>query len=445
MTPVGSVIVSSTTASTNSSTGALVVKGGLGVAGNINTAGNLNVSGSSVIDGSLKLSSMTSGSVLFAGTGGTVTQDNSSLYWDGANKRLGIGSNSPAQTLSVSGTSYFSGNVGIGTTNPAASFEISGTIKINGGSPGAGKVLVSDANGLASWQTTTPLGGASYDSGWFNIACDKTYQLNLGFTGFPKQLNAYYKLSNGQIIPWGVNHYGDAYQMNGAVLDYDATGKIYVRTSTPNGSYICGLFHVGYTRNRLDNGFDDLFNQNTGVQFRVIASDGAGGSQWSTASGSISYSEGNVGIGTASPTAKLDVAGEIKFGNTSSTCNAVMEGQQRYNSTSKRMEFCNGTGWFMLTSIRRTVCSYANDNHIQSNGVNVYSWLAGDCDNGVPTTGCVGQISKAVACGSDEDWAALGPNEVANGATAGANGGMRWFIPSACNGVYIRAIYDCAN
>jgi hypothetical protein len=43
--------------------------------------------------------------------------------------------------------------------------------------------------------------------------------------------------------------------------------------------------------------------------------------------------------------AKLDVAGEVKFGNTSSICNATNEGQQRYNSITKTMEFCNGTAW----------------------------------------------------------------------------------------------------
>jgi len=54
---------------------------------------------------------------------------------------------------------------------------------------------------------------------------------------------------------------------------------------------------------------------------------------------------GNVGIGTTNPSAKLQVAGEIKIGNTSSACDSSTEGQQRYNSTTKKMEYCNGTSW----------------------------------------------------------------------------------------------------
>jgi len=50
---------------------------------------------------------------------------------------------------------YFEGNVGIGTISPAVKLEVNGQIKINGGSPGAGKVLTSDGSGLGSWQTPT--------------------------------------------------------------------------------------------------------------------------------------------------------------------------------------------------------------------------------------------------------------------------------------------------
>ncbi len=50
------------------------------------------------------------------------------------------------------------GNVGINNLNPVAKLDVNGTIKISGGSPAAGKVLTSDANGLASW-ATIPTGG----------------------------------------------------------------------------------------------------------------------------------------------------------------------------------------------------------------------------------------------------------------------------------------------
>ncbi|HRZ51282.1 MAG TPA: hypothetical protein P5080_04860 [Candidatus Paceibacterota bacterium] len=44
-------------------------------------------------------------------------------------------------------------DVGIGTNAPAAKLDINGQIMIRGGLPGAGKVLTSNAVGLASWET----------------------------------------------------------------------------------------------------------------------------------------------------------------------------------------------------------------------------------------------------------------------------------------------------
>ncbi len=48
-----------------------------------------------------------------------------------------------------------SGGVGIGTTSPGAKLDVNGQVKITDGSQGAGRVLTSDASGLASWQTPT--------------------------------------------------------------------------------------------------------------------------------------------------------------------------------------------------------------------------------------------------------------------------------------------------
>jgi hypothetical protein len=46
----------------------------------------------------------TAGSIVFAGSGGTYTQDNSGLFWDNTNKRLGVNDNTPGGILDVKGT-----------------------------------------------------------------------------------------------------------------------------------------------------------------------------------------------------------------------------------------------------------------------------------------------------------------------------------------------------
>ena len=64
-------------------------------------------------------------------------------------------SNNQNVSIGEAGTSNLlvSGKVGIGNINPGAKLEVTGQVKITGGAPGAGKVLTSDATGLATWQT----------------------------------------------------------------------------------------------------------------------------------------------------------------------------------------------------------------------------------------------------------------------------------------------------
>lgn len=57
------------------------------------------------------LSGKTIGSVLFAGTGGLIQQDNANFFWDDTNNRLGLGNAAPARTLDVSGSSFFRGSI----------------------------------------------------------------------------------------------------------------------------------------------------------------------------------------------------------------------------------------------------------------------------------------------------------------------------------------------
>lgn len=54
----------------------------------------------------------------------------------------------PVAALTIDQT----GNVGIGATAPGAKLEVGGQVKVTGGVPGSGKVLTSDAAGLATWE-----------------------------------------------------------------------------------------------------------------------------------------------------------------------------------------------------------------------------------------------------------------------------------------------------
>jgi len=65
-------------------------------------------------------------------------------------------------TISGDTIYHLTGNVGIGTTSPGAKLEVAGQVKITGGAPGTGKVLTSDAGGLAAWQT--PAGGGGFSN-----------------------------------------------------------------------------------------------------------------------------------------------------------------------------------------------------------------------------------------------------------------------------------------
>ncbi len=88
------------------------------------------------------------------------------------------------------------GNIGIGAANPGAKLEVNGQIKITGGWPGSGYVLVSDSSGLATWQAWVPAstvdatnitnGVANYipkfGTGWTGIFASTLYQ-SAGYIG----------------------------------------------------------------------------------------------------------------------------------------------------------------------------------------------------------------------------------------------------------------------
>ena len=81
-----------------------------------------------------------------------------------ADNQLVIGNLIYGNNMDGTGDVVSSGNIGIGVKNPTARLEINGQVKITGGNPGAGKVLQSDAGGLASWEDPVDVHDVLYDA-----------------------------------------------------------------------------------------------------------------------------------------------------------------------------------------------------------------------------------------------------------------------------------------
>jgi hypothetical protein len=97
-----------------------------------------------------------------------------------------------------------------------------------------------------------------------------------------------------------------------------------------------------------------------------------------------------VGIGTSSPQARLDVAGEFKVGNSGAPCNAGREGQVRYNSTSKKLEFCNASNWVSAGGDLRVESGTNVAPDVCSDGASLVPYeSAFFCTSGVPAKNIV--------------------------------------------------------
>ena len=99
MSPTGSVVVSSTTASTDSQTGALIVRGGLGIAGHIFSSGTI-ITSSNIQGASITATS---------GISTNVIQGNSNLSLNPNAGNVGVGTVSPLTKLAVNGNTVLGG------------------------------------------------------------------------------------------------------------------------------------------------------------------------------------------------------------------------------------------------------------------------------------------------------------------------------------------------
>jgi hypothetical protein len=192
-------------------------------------------------------------------------------------------------TISGSDIYHLTGNVGIGTSSPSAKLEVNGQVKITGGSPGAGKVLTSDAGGLATWQTPTSGGGP--DGDWA-ISGNNMYAMPSGNVGI------------GTMSP------GSKLEVAGS-----SSRAVVQGTNTGAGVGVQGESssnHGVVGKSTMDDGIHGESANGYGVYGSSNSGSGVYGTSASGNAGYFSgkaYFSGNVGIGTENATQLLHVYG----------------------------------------------------------------------------------------------------------------------------------------
>ncbi len=123
-----------------------------------------------------------------------------------------------SNSLVLGGTGTDAVNVGIGTTNPNAKLEVVGTLKVVDGTQGAGKILTSNATGLASWQPPPPPPGTNDPS--VSICCQRWMTKNLDVATY----------RNGDAIPKVTDNAAWAALTTGAYCYYNNDSTTYAAT-----------------------------------------------------------------------------------------------------------------------------------------------------------------------------------------------------------------------
>lgn len=251
------------------------------------------------------------------------------------------GGGSTLWTESGSNVYRTSGNIGIGTSNPSARLDVAGQVKITGGTPGTGKVLTSDATGLASWQTPATGGGSTLWTESGSNIYRNDGNVGIGITSPIEKLEvAGTGLFTGDV---------EIGQDNGLItISQESSspnrGAKYDSPGFVGGWYGYHDFYTGINGSsslamRIINGNVGIGTENPSARLdvsgqvkitggtpgigKVLTSDatglatwqtpaaGSGSTLWTESGSNIYRTDGNIGIGTTTPSAKLDVNGTV--------------------------------------------------------------------------------------------------------------------------------------
>ncbi|MBL7766830.1 MAG: tail fiber domain-containing protein [Chitinophagaceae bacterium] len=178
------------------------------------------------------------------------------------------------------------GNVGIGTTTPSSRLDVNGQIRIQGGAPGDGKVLMSNASGVGSWTTLT----ADDANAWGKTGNAGTDPAN-NYIGTSDNESLKMKVNNTQVGFFKTD--GNIYMgLNSGVSAISASRNVGIGVATlytnSTGDYQVAIGDSALFKNTFG-------TQNIGIGYKAMYGNTAG--TYNTAMGYKALSENTIGVG----------------------------------------------------------------------------------------------------------------------------------------------------
>ncbi len=294
--------------------------------------------------------------------GNALAGDTDNFFWDNTNKRLGIGTSSPAQMFDAVNT----GNTGTATDNASIQVRSSNrnaSLVVRAASANAASIQFGDATttkGLIEYYN-----GGSGSPNAMRFTTSGTESMRITHDG---------RVGIGTMAPSSTLHVQATYPVL-MIADHDAASLAQV------GGRLAFTDANGFTHSQIGpQGSDNEFviRNNNGGPVSIIVGGGYKPLHIS--------STGRIGINNVTdPRTQLDVSGSIAatdaiiVGQSTWLCSAPVYGAIRYNTTSNTLQVCTNGGWRSLVSGTTGIAAAASSTGaIQFNSADA---LGGDTDN----------------------------------------------------------------
>jgi len=270
--------------------------GGDSTINSLTTTGNLNVVNGLTAGGGSTINSLTATGTLQVPNG------------------LGAGGSSAINNLTLNGTTYANGNVGIGTTSPQQNLSVNGSENIDQADTNNGGIYpgltfgAGSGEGIASNRVSAP---NQFGLNFFTAFTPRMSITQAGNVGIGTTSPAQFLEVNGNT------------QVDGSIIIPGGANGIFITNSGSQGNVIQANFPYlssgGAVSESLGIAFGGSNFYDSGL-LSFVNKGGAGSSSnyiglsiYGSSSGMIINGSGNVGIGTVSPGAPLEVDGNIKL------------------------------------------------------------------------------------------------------------------------------------